>query len=252
MSVLERIAFNCADHIVVLTEGMRSELERIGCRRPISVIPLWTAEIPESPIVKQAFPILMYSGNFGKKQNLEQLLPLIKRLSVEKPSVRVLMQGDGSEREKIETLFSDAGITNTTFLPLAPANQFAASLQAAAIHLVPQAQKVGNYALPSKIFSIMSAGRPFICIAENDSPLDRLAKLSGAGICITPGDEARLFEATVGLLEDTDELELRGQKGRAFVRSFMSKEVIMKQYYLALFEAGEKKRWLARMVDELK
>ena len=251
ITFFEKVALNSADQVIVLSEGMRSELERIGCRRPISVISLWAPEFPDAPVAKQAPPLLMYSGNFGKKQNLEQLLPLIKRLSIEQPSIRVVMQGDGSERNKIEELFSTAGITNTAFLPVAPASEFFSSLQAASVHLVPQALNVANYALPSKIFSIMSVGRPFVCIAEKDSPLDRLAQLSGAGVCVAPGDEDQLFRTIIALIQNADEIEVRGRKGREFVKSFMNKLTIMKRYHSILLEGGIENESPARFVDEI-
>src|ERR1019366_4881576 len=79
MHLVERFALNGCDSVVVLTEGMKSELQQIGCRRPISIISLWASLAPEVFVQAQLPTILMYSGNFGKKQNLDQLIPLIMR-----------------------------------------------------------------------------------------------------------------------------------------------------------------------------
>ena len=238
MNMAERFAFNRCDHVIVLTEGMRSELRRIGCKRPISVISIWASPAPEAPA--PGFPVsLMYSGNFGKKQNLDQLVPLIKRLSDTKPSIKVILQGDGSEKARIEEMFSAAGISNTRFMPLVAANELVPSLQAASIHLVPQALNVANYALPSKLFSAMSVGRPFICIAEADSPLDTLTRQSGAGLCVSPQDEETLFEAVVSLADNLEDQAIKGRNGRDFVSTHMSKETIMREYHRVLLGAGE-------------
>jgi colanic acid biosynthesis glycosyl transferase WcaI len=80
--------------------------------------------------------------------------------------------------------------------------------------LVPQALNVANYALPSKLFSIMAAGRPFVCIAESGSPLDLLAQESGAGICVSPDQQERLFEAIISLAHDPSDLQAKGRNGR--------------------------------------
>lgn len=229
MQRVERFALNRSDRVIVLTEGMRDELVRMGCARPIEVISIWASPEPEAPIPVQP-PTLMYSGNFGKKQNLDQLLPLIKRLSVHRSDVRVVMQGDGSEKARIVRMFEEVGIHNTIFLPLVDADKFAASLQGATLHMVPQALDVANYALPSKLFSIMSVGRPFICIAETGSPLHVLTQRSDAGICVRPGDEEGLFRSVTELLDDKEELEAMGRRGRRFVSECMSKDEIMKQY----------------------
>lgn len=230
MQFVERIGLNFADRVVVLTEGMAEELRRIGCRRPIDVISIWGSAAPEVPIDASARPVLLYSGNFGKKQNIDQLLPLLDRLSREDVPVDVIMRGGGSERERIAGEIASRGIGNVQFLPLVPADEFMSALQGANIHLVPQAMNVANYALPSKLFSIMSAGRPFICIAQPESPLDNLARSSGAGLCIPPGDDDALYTAVSQLLADTPRQIEMGRNGQNFIRIHMDRESILSAF----------------------
>lgn len=230
LRLVERVGFNRADQVIVLTEGMKQEILDIGCRRPISVLPIWASLPPSGPVPMNGAAVVMYSGNFGKKQNLDQLIPLIKRLSDEKNSIRVVLRGDGSERERIKTQLEKAQVANTDFLPLAPAEQLMDSLQSAHIHLVPQALNVANYALPSKLFSIMSAGRPFVSIAEEGSPLHELTRQSGAGICVQPGDEEALYRAVVDLSGDIERQTRMGESGRRFVDQFMNKQTILRRY----------------------
>jgi colanic acid biosynthesis glycosyl transferase WcaI len=234
MRLVERIALNWSDHVVVLTSGMQSELREIGCSKPISTISIWASVAPEAPF-PDAPVTLMYSGNFGKKQNLDQLVPLIQRLSDENKAIRVVMRGDGSEKRRLQERFEEAGITNTEFAPLVPPNELTRSLQSATIHLVPQALKVANYALPSKLFSIMAAGRPFVCIAEEGSPLDVLAQESDAGLCVPPDRHDRLHQAIVSLASNPDELEAKGRNGRTYVHKHMNKDIIMRAYHAILF-----------------
>ncbi|MGY4472342.1 colanic acid biosynthesis glycosyl transferase WcaI [Bradyrhizobium sp. LB9.1b] len=236
MQAIERFALNRSDQIVVLTDGMKSELQKIGCKKPISVISIWATPSREAPLPPSP-PVLMYSGNFGKKQNLDQLLPLIKRLSIERGDVRVVMQGDGSEKLRIARLFREAGIADAIFLPLASSEKFTESLQAASLHMVPQALDVANYALPSKLFSIMAAGRPYVCIAQPSSPLAVLAERSKAGICVSPGDETALFEGVVTLIDSQHELETKGRNGQSFVANCMNKQTIMHQYLTVIEQA---------------
>lgn len=231
MRAIERFALNRSDQVIVLTEGMRTELIRIGCHRPISVVSIWASLPPDETSISNGPITLMYSGNFGKKQNLDQLVPLIKRLSDEKQAIQVVMQGSGSERARIEQLFAASGISNTEFRELVPAEKLTDSLRSANIHLVPQAQNVANYALPSKLFSIMAAGRPFVCIAEENSPLEDLTRQSNAGICIPPTDQNRLFNEIVALADNPQDQLIKGSNGRDFVLRNMNKEAIMNSYH---------------------
>lgn len=230
MRLVERIAFNRADRLVVLTAGMKTEIEQIGCRRPINVLPIWAVLPPVAPVPHDGPVRIMYSGNFGKKQGLPQLIPLFQRLQSGGYGIEVIMQGDGSERVAFQTQAAAAGITDIRYLPLAPAEEFVASLQSVHIHLVPQALNVANYALPSKLFSIMSAGRPFVCIAEKDSPLDVLARESGAGICVQPGEVESLYRKILDIAADYELQTRMGESGRKFVDRHMNKQNIMQTY----------------------
>lgn len=236
MRLIERIGFNRAEQLVVLTKGMKQEIERIGCRRPIHVLPIWST-LPPPRLVPREGPVrVMYSGNFGKKQGLPQLIPLFQRLRTQRDMIEIIMRGDGSEKESFREQAQAAGVFNIRYLPLAPADQFMSTLQSVHIHLVPQALDVANYALPSKLISIMSAGRPFACIAEKDSPLDLLARDSGAGICVQPGEDELLYEKILEIAVDHDLQEQMGKNGRRFVDKNMNKVTIM-QAYEALIRA---------------
>ncbi len=230
MRFVERIGLNFAQEVVVLTDGMKTELQAIGCHRPISVIPIWGQPSASSPIDPAARPVLTYSGNFGKKQNIDQLLPLFARLTAEGRDVGIVLRGGGSELGRIQTEIAARGIQNVQFLPLVPAAEFTSTLQAANIHLVPQASNVANYALPSKLFSIMAAGRPFVCMAVKGSPLDVLATKSGAGICVPPQDDIALYAAVSALLADPASQREMGQKGQDFVRTYMNRDIILAEF----------------------
>ncbi|MCD1620889.1 glycosyltransferase family 4 protein [Salipiger manganoxidans] len=244
MQAVERWGLNFADEVIVLTLGMKEELEAIGCKRPITVLSIWGKVFNDVPIAPEKRPILMYSGNFGKKQNLDQLLPILERLACGNLPVDVVMRGDGSERDRIEAEMASRGISNVTFLPLAPSEYFLESLQSANIHLVPQALNVANYALPSKLFSIMSAGRPFVCIAEPDSPLDRIARESGAGICAPSSDSNLAFEMISDLLADPKRQREMGLNGRRYIENNMNRDDILGKYE-ALALGGDRTRTAA-------
>lgn len=230
MRLVERFGLNRVHEVVVLTEGMAEELRDIGCKRPIHVLSIWAEVAPRVELEAGKAATILYSGNFGKKQNLDQLLPLIERLDRERPDIRVVFRGDGSEKARLMAEVEGRGLSNTTFVPLVPADQFVSALQEASVHLVPQALNVANYALPSKLFSIMSVGRPHVCIAETGSPLDLLTRKSGGGICVQPGDEDALFRAVADLADDVARLNAMGDAGRAFVTREMNRATILAAY----------------------
>lgn len=230
MRLAERVALNRADHVVVLTDGMRGAVRALGCRRPVSVVPIWAEAAPACPPPVPGRALLMYSGNFGRKQNLDQILPLLARLDRDGAPVDTLLRGEGSERARIAAEVARQGIGHVRFLPFAPADRLTAALQEAHVHLVPQAQNVANYALPSKLIAIMAAGRPFVCIADPGSPLDLLARDSGAGLCIAPGDDDGLFRAVTALAADPVRQAAMGRAGQAHVRAACDRGPILHRH----------------------
>lgn len=230
MRFIERLAFNRADEVIVLTKGMLSELEELGCHRPITVLPIWASLPKAKPIEADHRPSVLYSGNFGKKQALNQLLPLIKLLDERRPDVQVTLRGAGSELESVKAQVAAMKVRNTTFLPLVPADQLIETLQEATVHLVPQALGVANYALPSKLFTIMSVGRPFVCISEPGSPPDVLAHDSHAGLCVHPDNDEELFATVDKLISNLPFANELGENGRQYVATNMDREKILQAY----------------------
>jgi colanic acid biosynthesis glycosyl transferase WcaI len=238
MRKVEQLAFNRADHLIVLSPAMELVLRELGCSRPVTAIPIWSSPLPRVALDVSHAPVVCYSGNFGKKQHLEQILPLIGMLNERRPEVRVVLRGDGTERARIQQRVEDMGTSNTVFRMLASSEEFAAALQEATVHLVPQARDTASYALPSKVFSIMAAGRPFVCIAEPKSPLELLTNETGAGICVAPEDHEGLFNAVDSMLSDLPACERMGERGRAFVQQNMGRKQILSQYERVILGAS--------------
>jgi colanic acid biosynthesis glycosyl transferase WcaI len=228
--LIEKLAFNLPDQLIVLSEGMYDELRRLGCRRPVMIIPIWASVVSDDEVEPDSTPTIAYSGNFGKKQNLDQLLPLIGLLNKRLPEVRVHLRGEGAERPRIEAQVASMRVSNTTFLPLVPKEELLSSIQSAILQLVPQATGSGNYAFPSKLISIMSAGRPYVCIAERDTIIDRITRNSGGGVCVPPNDDEALYNAVVEIIRDSKRGRELGLCGRRYVQKTMDRLSILSQY----------------------
>lgn len=235
---IESIILNRADQIIVLTEGMKSELHGIGCKSHIDVIPIWSMTFPDVAIATSGPLTIGYSGNFGRKQNLDQLIPILKSLEQSGIEIAIHLRGDGSEKERLQTLVHDLKLSHVKFLPLAPEEQLQQALQEIDLHLVPQALGVANYALPSKLITLMGAGRAFISIAEPGSALDVIARESEAGLCFAPGHDEAVVAAILDLAKDRSRLAVMGENGRKFVMARMNSETLLPVYAATLGLAG--------------
>jgi colanic acid biosynthesis glycosyl transferase WcaI len=229
---LERTLLNGVGSIVVLTPHMEQALRAIGVTKPMVILPIWVKGETMSPrLAAREQPLLiMYSGNLGRKQGLHVLIELSERLAAPYPDVVVVIQGSGSERKHLEQEVARRGLVNVQFRNLVPRSELMESLKCADIHLVPQDGRAADYALPSKVTSIMSAGRPIVCTAEPGTALADIVEAAGAGICVRPGDPESFFAAVVQLIESPESRRRLGENGAHYVRERLNATRILQEY----------------------
>jgi len=231
LRLVERTALNRTDDVVVLSEEMREGLIRLGVRRAITIQPPSIDTRMIVPIDREAgaAPTLLYSGNLGRKQGLEQLLDLAEVLLKRGSPARIVIRGDGAMRESLTSEAGRRGLNNVTFLPLAPRNELAKALSDADLHLVPQIADGGGFAVPSKVFAIMAAGRTFVATAEPDSSLGRLAKDSGGFVCVPSQAPEAFADAVEELLANATQRAQLAARGRDYVLREVDTDVVMRR-----------------------
>lgn len=230
LATVERWALNRADAIVVLSEEMKEHLRRMGVRKPIEIQPpmVNTQLIQPSP-EPAAPPTLMYSGNLGRKQGLGQVLDLAEELKRRGSPARVVVRGGGAMRDELIAETAERRLDNVVIEDLVPRSEIGRSLAEAHLHLVPQVATGGDFAVPSKIFSIMAAGRTFVATAAPGSTLASLAEGSGAFICSAPESPKAFADAVEALLADHTLRARLAAAGRRYVETTVATDVVMQR-----------------------
>lgn len=225
---LERWALNRCDRVIALTEGMAAELRALGVTRPIDIIPpqVDVREITPRPEPTAGPPILLYSGNLGRKQGLDQILALAVRLKARGHAAIIHIRGEGSERPELEREAASSGLDNIHFSDLAPRAEISEALGEAVLHLVPQDPAGARFALPSKIFSIMAAQRAYIATARLGTPLEAATRASGGGVCVPPGDVSMFADVVEELLTQDARRHTLGIAGRTYVETVVDRQVV--------------------------
>ena len=238
MQWCERRVLNRVDLVAVLTEAMREQLRAAGVTSPIEVIPIWvdTGRIWPIDALRDGPITILYSGNLGKKQGLGQIVALAEHLQRERPDIQIVVRGNGSQAEALKSEIAAKNLKNTRLADLLPPEYLSQGLAEGDIHLVPQDPEGAEFAVPSKIFSVMAAGRPFIATARPGSPLSRLQQLSGAFLCAPPNDASAFAQAVLRLADDAQSRAELGARGRQFVETHFSKSKILGDF-MSLIEA---------------
>jgi len=180
--------------------------------------------------------VVLYAGNIGLSQGLENVLLAAERLS-SYPDVLFVFVGDGTGREALVAEAEKRRFHNIRFLPFQPRAQVAEVLASADISLVILKKGIGTQSLPSKIISILASGRPLLASVDEQSAAADLVKRSKAGLCVPPEDPGRLAEAVLTLRNAPEMREELGRNGRRYALRNHSVESAAERFE-ALFRAA--------------
>lgn len=233
---LEKATLSRADSLVLLSDEMRRTLAGMAVTRPMIVLPphVNTDTIRPLPTPGRQPKTVLYSGNFGHKQGLDQILDAAAILNQRRPDIRFVLRGAGNVDAALRAKATTLNLTNTAIEGLAPAERFNEAMAEGDIHLVPQRPEGADFAVPSKAYAIMAAGRPYIATALPDTPLDRLSKESDACLVVPPGDPHALANAIVSLADDPARCAEMAAAGRRWVEANASREAVLGRLFALL------------------
>src|SRR5690606_1202493 len=103
--------------------------------------------------------VMMYAGNMGEKQGLELIVEAARQLKAHS-NVKFVMIGAGVAKARLEAYAAANELTNVQFLPVQPYADLPYMLAAADLHLIMQKSQASDIVMPSKLTSILAAGRP--------------------------------------------------------------------------------------------
>ena len=89
--------------------------------------------------------------------------------------------GEGGAKQDLERRAADKGLDNVVFLLYQPKDSLSASLGAADLHFIGLHEGLGGFIVPSKLYGMMAAGRPFLAAVEPGTQPSGSLKNSVAG-----------------------------------------------------------------------
>lgn len=241
---LERSIYAASDAVTVLSDDLRANVvAKIGPEHAdkVRVIPNFvdTARIvPADP--QNAYrvehglvgrDVVLYAGNVGHSQSLDLVIHAARAFT-DDPSVVFVINGQGSARSALEE--AATGLDNVVFVDYQPAERLGEVLAAGDIHVVPLRRGLASASVPSKIYSILAAGRPFVASVDQGTEIDRIAQQSGAGLAVPPDDADAFTGALRRLLDDRVAAAQMGRDGRRWVEGWASPDAVA-EMYAALF-----------------
>ena len=144
--------------------------------------------------------VVLHAGNIGLSQNLDTVIDAADALKG-RPEIVILFIGDGNRRAALEGMVKARGLTNVRFLPFQPRDQLRWTYASSDVCLVSLKPGLAGYIVPSKLYPILAAGRPYIAAIETSSEVAALTEQHGCGILVRPGDAAALAAQIIALAD---------------------------------------------------
>mgnify|MGYP001088390376 CR=1 FL=1 len=169
--------------------------------------------------------IILYSGNIGEKQGLENVIAAANALR-EQPWLFVIV-GQGGGKARLEKLAQDQKLDNVKFFPLQPYEALPALLKMADCHLVIQKRGAADAVLPSKLTNILAVGGNAVITAEASTELGELCQtFPGIAVCVEPESVTAL---TAGI-EQALLMPHTNTVAREYAESALEKESVLTQF----------------------
>jgi colanic acid biosynthesis glycosyl transferase WcaI len=233
---LETFVYSRADAITVLSEDFRSNLlaKRVS-REKVVVIPngvdtSFIRPLPRDNPFARAHGmigrfVVLYAGNVGLAQGLETLIDAAVLL---RDIADVWIVGSGAGHDTVKARAAEA--TNVHFMPFQTREQVPLLYASADICIVMLRPGLGDSSVPSKLYTIMAAGRTVLAAVDPGTEAWRLVVSAGCGVCVPPGDAHGLATAVSELQIARDRLDAYGSRGREYVEKYNARRIVGLHY----------------------
>jgi colanic acid biosynthesis glycosyl transferase WcaI len=240
LHLLESFVYARAQQIVVISDWFRQNLLAKGVpAHKLTVIPNFVDTdfiTPQNKDTSFALAnqladkfVVLYAGNLGLTQNFEIILSVAKRLE-STPDILFLLVGDGARKEWLNSQLASNHYPNVTLLPYLPREQVPALYASSDVCLVPLKGGTANQTFPSKIYTIMAAGRPVIATADPNTELHWVVETANCGWAIQPDAPEDLYQAVRSAYQLAMHRKQLGENGRAYVTAHHTRQKVGELY----------------------
>lgn len=244
-SRLERWVYRRAAAVTVLSEGMA---ENVRAKLGSGIDPNKVVVIPNTADAGHIKPadrlnsyradlglagadstVVMYAGNLGHSQPLELVMAAAEEFADQgRTDVQFVVNGGGVARATVAA--AAERLDNLHLVGWQPPERLGEVLAAADLHLVLLRAGLGTTSVPSKVYSVLAAGRPVLASVDRGSEVERLLAASGAGRAVDPADPDAFCATLTEMVADLDGLAEMGSRGRAFAEQAAGPQEVADRY----------------------
>lgn len=234
-----RSSLRHADRIIALDRFMKQRVVEKGiAAEKIVVLPPWSNDdkIRNDEPGREQFRakhdltdkfVIMYSGNHSPCHPLDTLLEAALRLPHRNDLVFCFV-GGGTEQVKVRAFSERHHLASVKCLPYQPLDDLSASLSAADLHVVVMGDEFRGIVHPSKIYNVLSVGKPVIYIGPEPSHITEIARI-GNGLPLvraSHGDVNSVVQSILTFRRQWPDVQIPAELAVEFSRAVVLPQII--------------------------
>jgi len=204
---VEKRAFHACDHIIFLSESMRTAAsnayalnkEKSSVHYPFVTIEQFTNTGELSEIISDGELAIVYSGALGEKQSPDKLINLYLALLEMKEDLKAHVFSQGPIFDRLKEEYNHPRLN---FHPLVAEEMLPELLLRSTIQVIPQESGTSDGSLPSKLPNLLAAGVKVLCITDLGSEIASILARYSRGKVATSWDMEPLVDLVLSMLED--------------------------------------------------
>lgn len=161
---------------VVISAQMRDRIAQRLNTDAIRIIENWVPSDRADPLDADPAPlrraldlgealVLMYSGNLGRVHDTEAVISLARAVSAT-PGIVLLVQGAGAGMDRLKAVVNSEQLARVQIRGYVPSQDLPSWLRLADLHVVSLRRHMDGLSYPSKLYPVLQAGRPVLCLGD--------------------------------------------------------------------------------------
>ena len=171
---------------------------------------------------------MVYAGNIGIAQEWDLLINLAK--VIKKHPITIWIIGEGVKKKYLESQIKKDELFNIQLLPYQERKYMPAINLFADFHFIAMDKSMENDGFPSKVYTIMSSGKPLIVVSSKHTPIVSFLEQTNAAIIVANHSLSDFKKAVLKLGTDKDLRDELGVNGRKVVEEKFNKQAVIKKY----------------------
>ena len=243
--LLKKWALNNSDAVAPVSNAIKEEIEKLGINKnkniPIRVIPMGVDTSLFAPDKKDEFlrkkygvngRLLLFVGRLSEEKGVQYLIRAMPYILQESKDTKLLIVGDGEERDELEKLAKKLGLYNDKiiFTGSIPNNKLPKYYASADIFIGPSitAKDGDREGLPVSFCEAMSSG--CITVVTNIPGITDLIKDGKTGFIVKQRDSQDIAEKVIYILKNYDSLKVIKTEARKYITNNFDWKIISKRY----------------------